>query len=334
VVDGAVRSRVRLKIAYSRHYDISFFGVERLHPFDSRKYGRAWRELRRGSGRAMARRRLHVDRPASESELLTAHTPAYLRSLKSSSELAGALEMPVLNRAPNWLLQWRIVRPMRWAVRGTILAAAAAVRTGLAINLSGGYHHAKPSRGEGFCLFNDIAIAIRSLRLNGNLDSAARVVYVDLDAHQGNGVCRQFMSDSSMFIFDMYNREIYPGYDADLQDRIDCNIGLRGGTSGDEYLGTLRDRLPGFLDSAGKSAPVELAIYNAGTDVVADDPLGRLDLTPAHVLARDLYVVEQLRLRAIPTLMLPSGGYTRHSYRLIAATIAELAERFDSRGGC
>ena len=313
-----------MKVVYSRHYNISFFGAERLHPFDSRKYGRAARELRRRFGRSLGGRLMTVDRPASDADLLLGHHADYLAKLRNRETLAAALEVPLLTRAPSWLLRWRVVRPMRWAVRGTMIAAHAAMREGLAVNLSGGYHHAKPRNGEGFCLFNDIAVAVRALRRDGLLADDARVVYVDLDAHQGNGVCHEFMDDRQMFIFDMYNREIYPSYDVDARDRTDCDLGVRGGTSGRDYLAKLRDRLPGFLDSLSKSKPISLAIYNAGTDVLAGDPLGGLDLSAADVLRRDLSVIGELQSRGIPTVMLPSGGYTAASYRLIAATVGEL----------
>ena len=217
---------------------------------------------------------------------------------------------------------------MRWAVRGSILAAELAMREGLAINLSGGYHHAKPNRGEGFCLFNDIAIAVRVLQRDQLLGDDARIVYIDLDAHQGNGVCHEFMDDARTFIFDMYNRDIYPNDDVDARERIDCGIGLPSGTSGADYLAMLQDKFPIFLNSLSRNRPIELAVYNAGTDVVTDDPLGELELSPDDVLERDLFVIDQLRSRGIPVVMLPSGGYTHGSYHLIAATVGELMSKY------
>lgn len=317
-----------MKVVYSSHYDISFFGMERLHPFNSRKYGRAYRKLRRRFGRSLRGCLMSVDRPASDSELLLGHTAGYLAQVQRREALAAALEVPQLSWAPSWLLRWRVVRPMRWAVRGSIIAAESAMREGLAINLSGGYHHAKPSHGEGFCLFNDIAIAVRALQRDRVLNDASRTVYLDLDAHQGNGVCHEFMEDARTFIFDMYNRDIYPIDDVDARDRIDCSAGLRGGTSGADYLAMLQDKLPEFLDSLGKRRPIELAIYNAGTDVVTGDPLGNLELSPDDVLERDLFVVDQLRSRGIPVVLLPSGGYTQGSCQLIAATVGELIIKY------
>jgi histone deacetylase 11 len=145
-----------VKIIYSPHYNISFFGLERLHPFDSRKYGRAWALLRSQFGDSLLANHIRVDRPASTEELATTHTGEYLASLRSSANVARALEVPVLRFMPCWMLAWRVLRPMRWAVRGSVLAAQAALKEGSTINLSGGYHNAKPRRGEGFCVFSDI----------------------------------------------------------------------------------------------------------------------------------------------------------------------------------
>lgn len=311
-------------IVYSRNYDISFFGLERLHPFDSRKYGRAWRELRRTCGQELREHSFFVDRLADEQELLLAHTAEYLRKIHNAQALAAALEVPILNRAPVWLTWWRVVRPMLWAVRGTILAAEAAVKHGWAVNLSGGYHHAKPDCGEGFSLFNDIAIAVRQSRVNGTIAANGRVAYIDLDAHQGNGVCHQFLDDREVFIFDMYNRQIYPAYDTTARNRIDCNLPVSHDCGGEEYLKTLRERLPGFLDGISRSQPIALAVYNAGTDVFAGDPLGGLSLTAEDILQRDLFVMNEFRARQIPVVMLPSGGYTKESFRLIATSINAL----------
>lgn len=311
-------------IVYSPRYDIHFFGLERLHPFDSCKYGRAWRELRRTAGPRLRTRSRLVDRPANEAELRLAHSAEHLAGLRSSQTLAKALELPFLRSAPAWLLRWRIVQPMLWAVRGTILAAEEALHHGWAANLSGGYHHAKPDRSEGFCLFSDIAVAVRALRSSGTLKPPGRVVYIDLDAHQGNGVCHQFLDDPEVFIFDMYNSWIYPNQDAPARGRIDCDVPLDYCCSGDVYLSLLRSKLPAFLDSVSRTQAISLAIYNAGTDVLSSDPLGGLDLSPADVLARDLFVTQQFRDRRIPVVLLPSGGYTRESFRLVAVTLENL----------
>ncbi len=154
------------------------------------------------------------------------------------------------------------------------------------------------------------------------------MAHIDLDAHQGNGVCHCFRGDPRAFLFDMYNAGIYPAFDQTARLRLDCDLPLTLGCPGAEYLGILRRHLPGFLDSLARSGRLRLAVYNAGTDVYEADALGGLGLSAADVLERDLFVIASLRERGIPAVMLLSGGYSRESYRLVAATVARLLERY------
>lgn len=316
-----------MKIVYTRRYNIGFFGVERLHPFDARKYGRAWRAVGREARRLRNRAWVGVPRPASFADLAAVHDPAYLDRLRDPGVLADALELPFVRRLPGWAVRWAVLRPMRWAVAGSLVAARAAMESGLAVNLSGGYHHAKPDRGEGFCVFNDIAYLVHRLRAEGRLGTDDRVAYVDLDAHQGNGVGHHVRDDPLVFLYDAFNRDIYPAYDRAARERVDCPVPLPAGCTGPDYLRLLELTLPRFLDSVGRNGRVGLAVYNAGTDVYAGDALGGLGLSAADVLTRDLYAVGQLRARGLPTVMLLSGGYSRESYRLVANTVIELLRR-------
>lgn len=314
------------RVVYSHQYNISFYGLERLHPFDTRKYGRAWRALRRHFGRAL--REFHVcpRRPANVEELLSVHTPKYLSQLCDAQYVAGVLEVPPLGRVPGWAIDWHVLRPMRWATRGTIIAAKEALVHGFAVNLSGGYHHASPSRGEGFSAYADVGIAVTCLRNEQLIGDSDRIAYVDTDAHQGNGVCHTFMDDNRVFIFDVFNSRIYPMLDVEARNRVDCAIPMTGSCTNSEYMGELRRRLPGFLDSVANSN-VGLAVYNAGTDVLAGDPLGGLNISGDTIRERDLYVVRELRDRGIPTVMVLSGGYTKQSFRLVAQSVTQLLEK-------
>lgn len=312
-------------VVYSRHYNIRFYGFERLHPFDSCKYGRAWKLLKEHFGSSLDSMWVRPKQPANQEELKLVHTDGYLEQLQSSEYLADALELPQLRRIPRWLVDWHVLRPMRWATRGTILAAMECLNHGLSINLSGGYHHASPTCGEGFCIYADAGLAVASLRSDGLIEQESRIIYIDTDAHQGNGVCHTFAKDDRVFIFDIYNSHIYPLSDVEAADRIDCNVRITSACTTSEYLRELQGRLPGFLDSVGNS-PIALAIYNAGTDVFRGDALGQLDISAEGILKRDLFVVEELRKRGIPTVMLLSGGYTGESYRLIADSVIRLLE--------
>lgn len=327
--DGFDSLRLRIerpsmaRVIYSPRYNIGFFGFERLHPFDSRKYGRTWKLLRQHFGPALREAWIRPQRPVQRDELLLTHTTEYLSSLKDPNCVARALELPFVKQMPTWLIDRCILSPMRWATMGTMLAANASLEDQLAVNLGGGFHHAKPNGGEGFCIYSDIGIAVANLRATGSIDENSRIVYVDTDAHQGNGVCHVFRDDPRVFIFDIYNSGIYPLADTTARDRIDCRIGINSSCTDREYLAALRDQLPAFLDSV-TNQPTALAIYNAGTDVVADDPLGDLALSDSAVLERDALVVGELASRGLPTVMLLSGGYTKRSYQLIASSLTRL----------
>lgn len=316
-----------MRIVYTPKYDLPAHHLGRgLHPFDLKKYSRAYRLLGRRLGSRLGQITVAPPRQISREELLWVHTAEYLDRLRAPAYLAAAVEVPLVARLPAWLTDRLVLRPMRWGAMGTVVAAREALAAGLAVNLSGGYHHAKPDGAEGFCFYADIAIAVAALRREGQLAETDRVAYVDLDAHQGNGVCHAFMHDSRVFIFDAYHAGIYPCYDRPAIERIDCKIPLASGCSDDEYLGKLRDRLPDFLDSAGRSDRVGVAIYNAGTDIYEGDVLGGLSVSAGGVLKRDLYVMEQLHERGMPAVMLLSGGYSEASHRLIADSIQRLVE--------
>jgi histone deacetylase 11 len=310
-------------LIYSPHFAMGFPGLRFLHPFDSYRARRAYQELARlyglpvgggqSDGEGLCLRQPAT--PVSDEQLQLVHDPEYLKTLRRSWVVAAAIEVLPFAFMPNAFLRWCLVTPMRWAVAGTLLAAREALRTGLAFSLTGGFHHAKPRRGEGFCLFNDIAYAIQALRQEGQ---AQRVLYLDLDAHQGNGVCAIYLDDPSVKLFDIYNGDTYPYEEEWARQRLDASFPLECGCDGPLYLGLLQRALPLFLD---EHTPADLVIYNAGNDVVRGDRLGGLELSPEDVLQRDTFVIGQVRQRSLPLVFLPSGGYTRDSYLLITRTI-------------
>jgi histone deacetylase 11 len=213
---------------------------------------------------------------------------------------------------------------MRSACAGTILAGELALAHGLAINMSGGYHHAKPEAGEGFCVYNDIGLLVDRLRSTGRIAEHARIVYIDLDVHQGNGVCHCFLEDRRVAIFDMYNRSIYPAYDRAALARIDHAVPLDPGCGTQRYLELLRSHLAEFLDGVAAAGEMALVIYIAGTDVLAGDPLGGLDVSRQGIIERDALVVAQARSRNLPCVVLPGGGYTHESHKVIADSVIRL----------
>lgn len=184
------------------------------------------------------------------------------------------------------------------AASGTCEAAAHAMDHGIAMNLAGGTHHAFPSHGEGFCVFNDVAIAIRMLQRDGRIERAA---VVDLDVHQGNGTHAVFAGDERVFTFSMHGGRNYPF----RKVPGDLDLELADGTGDDEYLRLLSEALPSVLS---ESRP-DLVVYLAGADPLEQDRLGRLSLTASGLARRDAIVVEQCREVGIPIAVTIAGGY-------------------------
>ncbi len=305
-----------IPLIYHPIYNITAFGLERLHPFDSLKYRRIHDALiARG-----LRKAADFVRPGlvGFDELETVHTRAYLKSLRCPETLAGILEVPMVGRLPGRLLNWRILQPMRYATGGTILACRLALEQGLAINLGGGYHHAASNRGGGFCVFADVPLAVKTVHDEGK---ANRVLVVDLDAHQGNGTASIFKDWPWAFIFDLFQENIFPA----RKEPEDLPIPVPPGLNGTDYLEIIQELLPQAL----KSAQPDLVVYNAGSDPFKDDPLAGFQLSSADLAARDLLVMTLVRERSIPVAMVLSGGYSKESWRLHADAIEGILTRFD-----
>jgi histone deacetylase 11 len=302
-------------LVYSPRYDITAFGLERLHPFDSTKYRRIrdWlvRQGLRKPGDFVA------PQPLTQADLLRVHTPEYLRSLRRNV-LARILEVPLLGLLPGWLTAWRVLRPMRWATAGTVLGCRLALERGLAINLGGGYHHASGRRGGGFCVYADVPLALVLLRQEGRVQS---VLIVDTDAHQGDGTADAIRQWPWAHILDFYEEDIFPWPKVEE----DMAVALPPGLNGAAYLETLHDHLPRALD---RFRP-DLVVYNAGSDVLWSDPLSRLLLTADEMAERDLSVVTEVRGRGVPVAMALSGGYGPASWEAHARSIEGILARFD-----
>jgi len=314
------------KVVYSPGYDIHFLGLEKLHPFDSCKYSRTWNALLDLFGDRLRQCSLVPTAPATMEMLQTVHTHAYLKQLKHSRHVAGALELDSLGLLPIGILDSRVLKPMRLATAGTVMAAGVALETGAAVNLSGGYHHASGDRGEGFCVYSDIAIAIAMLRQSSQLSPEDDIAIIDLDAHQGNGLARIFEQDPTVHFLDMYNGQIYPS-DLQAKARINCDLPLASGTCDQAYLEILKQHLPLFLNQIKQP---KIAFYNAGTDIYELDPLGQLKVSQQGILERDRFVFQTLTRAGIPWVMVLSGGYTRESYQLVANSIAYILQTWGS----
>jgi len=230
-------------------------------------------------------------KPALIQDVLLVHTEDYVSRL-----CKGTLTSAELRRLG---LPWSesLVRRSFYAVGGTISAARAALQEGIGSNLAGGTHHAFADRGEGFCVLNDVAIAIRVLLRDGLIQRAA---IVDCDVHQGNGTATIFANDSTVFTFSMHGAKNYPL----LKAVSSLDIELPDDTSDEVYLRTLDDNLPYVF----RHDP-QIVFYLAGADPFAGDKLGRLAVSIVGLRARDEHVLKECYQREIPVVTVMSGGY-------------------------
>jgi acetoin utilization deacetylase AcuC-like enzyme len=193
----------------------------------------------------------------------------------------------------------RLLRRSRLAVQGTLLAARAALEDGRAGNLAGGTHHAFADHGEGFCVLNDVAIAIRRLQADGRLE---RALVVDLDVHQGNGTAAIFEGDESVFTFSIHGERNYPA----RKMRSTLDVGLPDGVDDDAYLGALQAHLPVLT----KDFRPDIVFYLAGVDVAEGDRYGKFRLSEAGIRARERCVLDWTRKIGVPLVITLAGGYS------------------------
>src|SRR5258708_21454502 len=188
------------------------------------------------------------------------------------------------------------------AARGSLLAGRRALQDGFAASLSGGFHHAYPGHGEGFCMLHDVAIAIRTLQAEGAIRTA---MTVDTDVHHGNGTAAIFANDPSVFTLSIHQENNYPM----PKPPSDQDIGLEDGTGDAEYLDALEK---GLIHSLKTMTP-ELIFYVGGADPYREDQLGGLALTMEGLQKRDRLVFEHARRRGIPVASTMAGGYARRA---------------------
>jgi acetoin utilization deacetylase AcuC-like enzyme len=251
---------------------------------------------------------LHEPARVSTDDVRLVHTSRYVHGVISGT--LGEEESRRLGFPWSPALVERSFR----AVGGTCEAAEAALQLGVTINLAGGTHHAFPDHGEGFCVFNDAAIAVRRLLAHGAIRRAA---IIDLDVHQGNGTHAIFAEDQRVFTFSIHARRNYPFQKV----AGSLEIPLEDGTADAEYLEQLADALPQVL----RRAEPDLVLYLAGADPHADDRLGRLSLTLNGLARRDAMVLQACREVGIPIAITIAGGYGRDMETTVAAHLGTVA---------
>jgi acetoin utilization deacetylase AcuC-like enzyme len=294
------------KLIYHPDYDLRLHA----HVFPSQKY-RLVREALLSEGIADETDFL-TPNPAADEEILRAHTRDYLEKLKTGEltiEERTRMEIP-FNAAT--------LRAFRLATGGSILAGQNAVSGGWAANLGGGFHHACPDHGEGFCVLNDVAIAIRHLQASGGIRTA---MVVDTDVHQGNGTAAIFAGDDSVFTMSLHQENIYP--EPKLKSNVDVN--LPEGTGDEDYLAILERHLRAAFEHFG----ADLVFYVAGADPYREDQLGGLALSMEGLKQRDALVFNHAQRHGVPVAVALAGGYARRvedTARIHVNTIVALAE--------
>ena len=301
------------KLIYHPRYDLNLGP----HVFPSQKFHLIAEQLR-GEGIAGAEDFLSPE-PAPDEDMLRVHTADWVRKLKAGTLSPNEVMLLEVPYSPE------LVEAVWLATGGTILAAQCALRDGFGCNLGGGFHHAYPGHGEGFCAIHDVAVAIRRLQADKAIKKA---MVVDTDVHHGNGTAAIFAKDPSVFTLSIHQENNYPGHkppstlDLHLADRVED----------DEYLGML---IPAVEESLDSFSP-EMLFYVGGADPFCEDQLGGLMLTKEGLKQRDRRVFEAARQRGIPVATTLAGGYARrvedtvriHVNTIVAAR--ETAQAFPS----
>ena len=261
------------------------------HRFPMEKYSKILRILLNDG--VVSKESIFIPKPANRNELCIAHNKDYIDAV-FNNKLDSSAE-----RLLGFKCNKTIVRRARAAVGGTILAARLALKYQIACNTAGGSHHGHPGHAAGFCIFNDVAVAVKVLQKQSIIHKA---LIIDLDVHQGDGTACFFSCDPTVFTFSIHCETNYP----DKKKRSDMDFGLPQGTGDDTYLDCLRKNLP----IAISKAQPDIVFLNAGVDPHIDDKLGKLNLSSNGLLARDLSTLNLCQNSKIPVACVLGGGYS------------------------
>jgi acetoin utilization deacetylase AcuC-like enzyme len=280
------RWRFPIPFVYSDEYWMLDVGQ---HVFPIKKYRALYERLLLLGAR---KENFIVPEPASDEDILLVHSPRYVKKLKtaslSSAEIA-MIELPFSLELVHfvWLM-----------TGGTILTARLALERGLAVHLGGGFHHAFHDHGEGFCVLNDVAVAVEALKKEGAVE---RTMVVDCDLHQGNGTAHILSGKGHAFTFSIHQMDLYPSN----KPPSTVDVGLWAGDGDEEYLTALRAHFPRLY----QEYKPDLVLYLAGADPFEGDQLGSLRLTKDGLRQRDLIVIGEARRIRLPVAVVLAGGY-------------------------
>jgi acetoin utilization deacetylase AcuC-like enzyme len=276
------------KLVYHDSYDLNLG----QHVFPSQKYRLIAEKLL--ADRIATRDDILRPEMARDADILRVHTAEWVKKLKTGTLTYSdvmKLEVPYSQE---------LVEAFWFAAGGTIAAAQAALRDGFGCNLGGGFHHAYPGHGEGFCAIHDVAVAIRRMQSEGVI---RRAMVVDTDVHHGNGTAAIFAKDGSVFTLSIHQVNNYPAH----KPASSLDLNMEDGVDDQEYLTAL---LPAVRHSLDRFE-ADMLFYVGGADPYHDDQLGGLALTKAGLKARDTGVFEEARKRNIPVVTTLAGGYAR-----------------------
>ena len=271
-----------IPLVYHPAYDLNLG----THVFPAQKY-RLIRER-------LADFPVHTPEPATDAQVQLVHSPAWTTALRDGTLTPRQLQTLEIPWSPA------MAHGFRLAAGGTLLAARLALTHGAAYNIGGGFHHAFPNHGEGFCALHDVAIAIRTLQAEGLIP---RAMVIDTDVHHGNGTAAIFATDPSVFTLSIHQQNNYPA----VKPPSDLDLPLADGVGDEEYLAILAPA----VERALATFPVDIVFYVAGADPYYDDQLGGLDLSLAGLLARDEAVFAAAMRRRLPVVVTLAGGYAR-----------------------
>ncbi len=278
-----------MKVFYSSHHALP---LPIGHRFPISKYALLYQRVHQAQLPGVT---LHTSEAATDEQLLLVHQADYLNRL-----ISGRMSEKEMRRIGfPWSSQ--LVERSRHSVGGTIAACRAALRDGLAAHLAGGTHHAYPDHGEGYCVFNDVAVATRLLQKE---QLVKRVIILDCDVHQGNGTAAIFKADPSVFTFSIHGQKNFPFH----KEQSDLDIALPDGCDDACFLQALE---AGILQAISK-ANFALAIYIAGADPFITDRFGRMSVSKKGLLERDRLVLEACREAGLRVAIVMGGGYAQN----------------------
>lgn len=291
--------KTRCKIVYRSEYFTGIHARNSRQSFDVMRFKKVRDRLIKEH--LIRRKEVLTAQRITREDMLLVHTQNYLDSLKNPMKVGKILNLDYVNPWDEYIFEY-----FRYVTGGTLKAAEHALENNLTIfNLGGGFHHAHPDRGEGFCLINDVAITVRKLKLQNRID---KTLIVDLDYHQGNGNLLYFRNDESVFTFSMHA----DNWAGEIKKVNNVDIELPSHIKDPEYLKILDSEIRRIFSIFRP----DLVIYLAGSDPYIEDTLGDFDLSEEGMLERDMFVYRQVRQRRIPLVVLGAGGYGPESWRI------------------